>query len=140
MTKTLTCNEQAESLMAAVPLSYFRHYGSSRFVWSGNVSPEAFSPNYFLKIDYTIGGFPETHVLAPSLTRYKDESLPHVYPGEALCLFDPRSRPREWDASMRISETILPWAVMWLYYYEIWAITGVWHGGGHHTGNKEAAA
>lgn len=31
-----------------------------------------------------------------------------------------------------ISRTIIPWAIEWLYYYEIWCVTGEWQGGGAH--------
>jgi hypothetical protein len=31
---------------------------------------------------------------------------------------------------MFLADTILPWAVEWLAYYEIWLATGVWYGGG----------
>ena len=29
-------------------------------------------------------------------------------------------------------ETIVPWASLWLYYYEVWHATGEWLGGGEH--------
>lgn len=31
-----------------------------------------------------------------------------------------------------LAETIVPWAIEWLFYYEGWLATGVWHGGGEH--------
>ena len=31
---------------------------------------------------------------------------------------------------MFLSETIIPWAIEWLKYYELWRITGKWLGGG----------
>lgn len=30
-----------------------------------------------------------------------------------------------------ISRTLVPWAAEWLLHYEVWTITGKWHGGGH---------
>lgn len=32
---------------------------------------------------------------------------------------------------MVIANTIVHWAVEWMYYYEIWVSTGKWMGGGH---------
>jgi hypothetical protein len=32
---------------------------------------------------------------------------------------------------MRISEYIVPWISLWLFFYETWLITGEWLGGGH---------
>ncbi|MDZ4258235.1 MAG: hypothetical protein U0974_02510 [Gemmatimonadales bacterium] len=39
-------------------------------------------------------------------------------------------RPGEWrwNSSASLAETIVPWAALWLYYYEAWQVTGVWYG------------
>ena len=31
-----------------------------------------------------------------------------------------------------ISNTIIPWTIEWLYFYELWLATGEWLGGGEH--------
>lgn len=31
-----------------------------------------------------------------------------------------------------IANTIIPWTIEWLYYYELWLATGEWLGGGDH--------
>ena len=31
---------------------------------------------------------------------------------------------------MKIATSIVSWLVLWLYYYEIWRVTGEWLGGG----------
>lgn len=31
---------------------------------------------------------------------------------------------------MLIANTIVPWAVEWLFFYEVWLVTGEWGGGG----------
>lgn len=43
-----------------------------------------------------------------------------------LCLYYPKDK--EWNIYQPIGDYILPWAAEWLYYYEIWAITGTWLG------------
>ena len=67
------------------------------------------------------------------------KQLPHVYSTskQRLCLFFPNGK--EWNRSHLISETIIPWASEWLYYYELWLITGEWLGGGteHSVENKK---
>jgi hypothetical protein len=67
--------------------------------------------------------------------------LPHVY-FEApdyrlspLCLFDPMAN--EWNPSMSIAKTTVPWAVRWLACYELWEATGWWHGGGRHMAQED---
>jgi hypothetical protein len=46
----------------------------------------------------------------------------------ALCLFDPDGK--EWDSTMLIADTTVPWAARWLLYYELWHVDGIWRGGG----------
>ena len=38
----------------------------------------------------------------------------------------------EFASDMLIADTYIPWAIEWLYYYEIWLVTGEWCGGGIH--------
>jgi hypothetical protein len=33
---------------------------------------------------------------------------------------------------MRIDQTIVPWAILWLFYYEEWLVSDDWKGGGEH--------
>ena len=74
---------------------------------------------------------PKPLELAEGATR-----LEHVYDNQKqrLCLYHPKKRP--WDRSMLLSETAIPWAVEWLYFYEIWLCTGEWLGGGEHPPSK----
>jgi hypothetical protein len=50
-----------------------------------------------------------------------------VYSSGDLCLY----LPGEWNESMLLAATILPWTSQWLFYYELWLITGHWMGTGH---------
>jgi uncharacterized protein len=62
--------------------------------------------------------------------------VPHVYrlghkpEFPALCLFDPKQD--EWSPDEFIADKIIPWAIKWLFYYEVWLATGEWQGGGRH--------
>lgn len=33
-----------------------------------------------------------------------------------------------WTERACLANTIMPWAAMWLYYYEIWLVTDAWLG------------
>ena len=77
---------------------------------------------------------PKPLKLAAGATR-----LEHVYgdyQDQNLCLYRPRKN--QWDGSMLLSETAIPWAVEWLYFYEIWVCTGKWLGGGEHPPCKKS--
>ena len=121
--------------------------GPSSVVWFGPL--KGLDRPFTLAVEYglPLKGSTQRHrflpivrVLRPSLILNFDAEeeapLPHVYfegPDyhlSPLCLFDPFAR--EWDASMSIARTTIPWAARWLACYELWEATGRWHGGGRH--------
>lgn len=103
-----------------------------RLKWEMDIVPSPNSSSYRILIDYTIGKPPETYVIKPErLKKAKGaSSLPHVFNNEKqqLCLY--YGRVGEWDSSMFLAKKIIPWAAEWLFFYEIWVITGEWLGGG----------
>ena len=121
--------------------------GLDTVVWFGDLTGFERSFHLFVQYGLPLSGrhemfrlMPEVRVLRPRLLLNWDAAqeapLPHVYfdkddlPGSPLCLFDPRLR--EWDASLLIARTTIPWAERWLWNYELWEATGEWHGGGTH--------
>ncbi len=89
-----------------------------------------------MRVSYRLGSVPEVEVLQPRLQGLSNGSpIPHVYPGNRPCVYLPRSG--EWNPSMFIGDTIVPWVALWLYYYEMWHATGQWLGGGVHSDDKE---
>ena len=50
----------------------------------------------------------------------------HIYRNGTLCLYDPRERP--WSNRDNLHETVIPWTAEWLVYYELFLISGEWHG------------
>lgn len=103
----------------------------NRAAWTGPLRPTGVSEEYQIEIAYTLGVSPQVSVLSPELRDRADgTSVPHVYPGYRLCLFLPGSN--EWYPDMFIADTIVPWASLWLYFYEVWYATGKWLGGGVH--------
>jgi hypothetical protein len=100
--------------------------------WTGTIQPTPMSSIYTVQVKYSLNmPQPNISVLTPELVVRKDaKTIPHVYPGNLLCLFRPKKK--EWTKEMFIAETIMPWISLWLYHYEIWHATGEWLGGGEH--------
>ncbi len=111
-------------------------------IWEGELRPV--SEAYFVRIvDHRgaddgrfafVSRWPSVRVLSPLSRRDEapHEPVPHLYGGHdnprgaELCLFHPRSR--DWNDWMLLADSIVPWAAEWLYYYEMWHVTGVWGG------------
>lgn len=106
---------------------------AGRLEWRCSVRPTPLSRVYSLHLAYQQGGTPITTVTAPDLTELAGgRPLPHVYTQRPprLCLYLPREQ--QWRPSLRLDETILPWAVLWLFYFEEWLVSDEWKGGGVH--------
>jgi hypothetical protein len=102
------------------------HCGEAR--WVGPLRPTDASCTYAVTLAYRLGKRPRVHVTAPALIGRPDAEIPHLHRDGSLCLH----LPDEWDATMSIADTIVPWAALWLYHYELWHATGEWLGGGAH--------
>ena len=98
-----------------------------RLVWTGRIQPTVRSITYTVRITMHLGRRPDIIVLDPPLERRDGEALPHVFPGDKLCVYS----GDQWDPSKPLSTTVLPWMAEWLYFYELWLPTGTWFGGGH---------
>lgn len=96
------------------------------------VQPSPLSCEYDVEIRYQLPHYPRTKILKPELLRPNGKPIPHMYNQERLCLFHPRWH--DWRPTMLIAKSILPWASLWLFYYEVWLATGEWLGGGEHPG------
>jgi hypothetical protein len=95
----------------------------------GVVQPTARSLFYTIEVKYRYQTPPQISILKPALIKnHKGDEIPHIYPGKKLCLFFPKYK--EFTFADYISDTIIPWTSLWLYYYEDWHITGEWHGEG----------
>lgn len=131
----MTITQQIDQMKADWPAfkvkSINRAVPSAR--WVGTLKPHLVA--YVLEIRL-VKGWPEVRILSPQLKRLPDNpegQLPHIFPpieDPTLCLFDPKTG--EWDCSMSISKTIVPWSIDWIACYEFWLMTGTWEGGGRH--------
>jgi hypothetical protein len=120
---------------------------SEFLVGRGKLSATEITDEYDVRIEYRDRESPRVFVDRPALARRPqepDKPIPHTYdsdkPGlERPCVFLPA---QDWDPTMPIGKTIVPWFRCWLLDYEIWHATGVWSGGGvsHSTPKTDPAA
>ncbi len=94
--------------------------------WKGELRPTPQSPVYRLKIVYKyhkqFAKAPKVWVLTPAI----HPCAKHLYSDGSLCLYYPKDR--SWTAYKYIADTIVPWAALWLLFYEIWLDTDHWYG------------
>lgn len=100
--------------------------------WHFRVTPSPLSDIYDVRLDYTVGKRPQVYVLTPLKLAKGKTKLPHVYDTvkQRLCLYYPDGQ--EWNSSMPLAKTVVPWVYEWLYHYEFWLSSGDWLGGGIH--------
>lgn len=126
--------EQISRMRMAFP-SFTMDWRCGRVRWRGPLQPTELSAEYITEVSYRLGQWPKVRVLEPPIVRRAGRVAPHRYADDSLCLFHPKRG--EWAPAMAIAETIVPWASLWLYYYEVWLATGEWIGGGEHPRTKE---
>ena len=111
------------------------YVGHRKLHWTGYLSPTPLSAKYLIDLKYEIGKRPKVFVLEPELHKYDDQPIPHRFSDMSLCLF--RYKYYEWNSEMLISDTIIPWTLLWIFDYEVWILTGKWYGKGEHAVKKE---
>lgn len=103
--------------------------------WRFKRRPTGLSREYELRLAFSEDGVPRIYVDRPDLVLLAEgDRLPHVYKQRPthLCLYLPSAR--EWQPWDRLDQTVLPWADIWLIYFEDWLAGGrnEWRGGGEH--------
>jgi hypothetical protein len=107
--------------------------GGGKFHFQYYAQPTVLSRRYLIRISYRQYQRPNVIVMEPDLVVLADNrKLPHVYRQSPpdLCLYLPNTG--EWSPDKLISKTILPWSILWLYFFEDWLATDRWNGGGVH--------
>lgn len=99
-------------------------------IWHHLLKPGEICQAYQVSMEYRLTSSPSVFVIAPKLQERNGEQPPHLYRDGSLCLYYPKAQ--EWRPHMFLSDTIVPWAAEWLFYYEVWFSTGSWLGGGIH--------
>ena len=101
-----------------------------KLMCTGELQPDPSFSTYEVRITLEFKRYPVSRVLSPCLQRRSEsDAIPHVFDGAKdprPCLF----YKQQWHGSMALSNTIVPWLLEWLYFYEMWQVTGHWHGGG----------
>ncbi len=127
--KAISLAQQATQIENTYTTFNCKFTSKGKLIVIGTIRPSPLSRIYTIKISYVIGKSPVIEVINPKFDS-ELKKLPHVYEGNTLCLFYPRNK--EWTKYDYIANKIIPWTSMWLYYYEVWKITGEWQGGGKH--------
>lgn len=128
--KPITLVTQKEDIIAKYPAFLVSgDYKSIKII--GELQPTARSLTYKFELKYGLDWTPRVRIISPVLLKNSlNEKIPHMYSQKLLCLY--RLKYEEFTKSCLLSETIIPWTSMWLYYYEMWHVTGKWLGGGEH--------
>jgi hypothetical protein len=126
--KKLTPMQQYLDFKQNLP-DWYAQYQPNGFTAKAVIKPTPLSDCYTIRIKYIQNCPPVITVLNNQLKpREPNGKIKHTYGNGSLCLYYPKAR--EWTPQDFISETIVPWISVWLYYYEIWFATGRWLGGG----------
>jgi hypothetical protein len=113
---------------------FSRSLHRSQVSWTGELTPTEMSDTYTIRVTYTPPRRPVVEVISPELKGRPGERIPHTFPGKKLCLH----LHQEWVvANTIIATTVIKWAVLWLFFYETWLVTGTWEGGGHEPRTKK---
>ena len=77
-----------------------------RLTWTGDIQPGPACDTYRVRISWDgRSSRLAVHILSSKLTDLPDKDVPHRFEGGNLCLH----YNGEWDPTMLISETIIPW-------------------------------
>ena len=143
--KPISIAVQAANIKKMYPNTKVTTFHDQELIWTHTITPSPLGDHYEIKLVYSINGSrntrtrtkttssPKIYVVKPKLELATGQKkLPHCYDDKSqhLCLYYPDGT--EWNKSMLLATTIIPWAYEWLYHYEIWLGTGEWTGGGVH--------
>ena len=109
-----------------------------RLTWQWQAQPSPISRIYQVRLECDAKGNPDVFVDAPDIRMLaRGRRIPHLYSQEQcqLCLFLPGSG--QWNPRKLLANTIVPWASLWLFYYEEWLWSDEWKGGGEHPHNAD---
>ncbi|UXX80886.1 hypothetical protein N7E81_07205 [Reichenbachiella carrageenanivorans] len=97
----------------------------------GQLKPSPRSCWYSYEIKYRFRDNIKILILNPKIKmEVNGKKAEHLYKDGSLCLFFPKAK--EFNSKKLIVDYIIPWVSLWLFFYEIWLVTGEWKGGGIH--------
>ncbi len=111
-----------------------------KLTWHCRLQLDEAYGDYKIKLIYDINNPPKIYVIDPNIYEVTNgKTPPHIYifneKTTKLCLYLPSSG--EWSTDKFLSDTIVPWASLWLMYFSGWLATGNWYGGGEHPDENE---
>ncbi|WP_370053432.1 hypothetical protein [Leifsonia sp. EB41] len=121
----LTLAAQALALRSAFP-STKPVLRNGRLIWEHVLQPAAASDTYGVRLEARPCMQAEIFVTSPALRPDTQGRLPHVYKNGSLCL----NRAKDWRADQLFINTTIPWAIEWLFFYELWLVDRIWRGDG----------
>lgn len=126
----LTPQQQKGILIKDYPNGVFKNISFNKWEWIYQLQPTEGSPFYSFKLVYD-DIRPRIYILDLLERVDGNLELPHVWNDkkQEICLYYPIYK--EWTHYNKIS-IFVPWVSEWLYYYELWLVTGTWYGGGIH--------
>ena len=126
----LTQSQQLFFMNSRFPQLIAKVHRQRSIIWEGPWRPSELGDEYTVSISYEQGFRPRIAIIEPALALAPGKKeLPHTYGGQNnICVH----RPEEWHKGLAIADTIMPWLSQWLYFYEIWVVTGKWFGKGTH--------
>lgn len=114
--------QQIRDMRRNFPQFSYRMTRNEGLIWKGTLQPTLESSSYTMRIQHSIRRIPRVFVDTPQL----HDDAPHRYRDGSLCLYWPEEWA--WAPDKSLASTLIPWAAMWLYYYEIWMFCGKWLG------------
>lgn len=78
------------------------------------------------------------YVFGLGLTHDNLLKIPHIYTSDSsviedrtsICLYYNSGEKKEFVFGDSLKKTIIPWTQEWLYFYDLYKVTGRWYGGG----------
>lgn len=131
--KYKTIAEQVYRLKSLYPNFIITYPSHASLEVKGELKPTPRSVAYSFVLTYNSDAKepPKIKITSPVLEKnFKGDKIPHIYTCDNLCLYRPVYK--EFTRADFLSDTIIPWTSLWLYYYEVWHLTGEWEGGGEH--------
>ncbi len=95
-----------------------------KLLGKGKIKPEGCKKEYEILAVYDINEtYRKEKIFILNDSNIQFGKVPHLYPGNSLCLYYPKDLPRYLDLNF---VDVMPWISEWLVMYELWKKYGVW--------------
>jgi len=94
---------------------------NDKLICTGSIHPD-FCANYEIRLECEEHYAPRVYIKYPKI---EPSNNIHMYPNGSLCLYYPRDL--KWNSRLNVADYFIPWAIEWIYCYELFLLTGEWH-------------